>query len=180
MVAQADRLWNDLSRVLNELENAPPAVRVAAAGQLGAWLQKHAPTEPENGLCGVRRRVRMAALFLAFALPMAWLIQEMASANCSSRNMPVARHEVRTLNALLHGSRARGLCKRAAKLGDASPTSPSFFRCKRPYPSHEAFAHPQEGLRRLRPERNTSDFPLLLAVGHGKTATKSLNKVRAQ
>ena len=28
----------------------------------------------------------------------------------------------------------------------------------------------------LRPHRNTSEFPLIVAVGHGKTATKSLNK----
>jgi hypothetical protein len=44
------------------------------------------------------------------------------------------------------------------------------------YPNHGAFRHPQDALRWLRPQRNTSDFPLLLCIGQGKTATKSLNK----
>ena len=44
------------------------------------------------------------------------------------------------------------------------------------YPHHGAFQHPQDALRWLRPARNTSDFPLLVCIGQGKTATKSLNK----
>ena len=47
------------------------------------------------------------------------------------------------------------------------------------YPRHDAFSHPREALTRLRAQvsgGNTSDFPLLLCVGQGKTATKSLNK----
>lgn len=46
----------------------------------------------------------------------------------------------------------------------------------RSYPAHNAFEHPRDALRKLRPKWNTSDFPLILCVGHGKTATKSLNK----
>lgn len=50
------------------------------------------------------------------------------------------------------------------------------------YPRHDAFTHPRDALQQLRARdaterpRNTSDFPLLLCVGQGKTATKSLNK----
>ena len=45
------------------------------------------------------------------------------------------------------------------------------------YPSHGAFQHPREALRKtMAPGRNTSDFPLLVCIGQGKTATKSLNK----
>ena len=45
------------------------------------------------------------------------------------------------------------------------------------YPSHAAFDHPQDALRKVRAGHwNSSQFPLLLCVGHGKTGTKSLNK----
>ena len=45
------------------------------------------------------------------------------------------------------------------------------------YPAHGAFDHPQDALRKARKGSwNTSDFPLYLCVGQGKTATKSLNK----
>mmetsp|Transcript_20092 Transcript_20092/g.51129 ORF Transcript_20092/g.51129 Transcript_20092/m.51129 type:complete len:385 (+) Transcript_20092:75-1229(+) len=45
------------------------------------------------------------------------------------------------------------------------------------YPSHGAFDHPRDALKEARSgEWNASDFPLLLCVGQGKTATKSLNK----
>ena len=44
------------------------------------------------------------------------------------------------------------------------------------YPAHAAFDHPRDALLSVRPKWNTSDFPLLLCIGQGKTATKSLNK----
>lgn len=44
------------------------------------------------------------------------------------------------------------------------------------FPAHSAFARPIDAIRSLRPQRNVSDFPLILCIGHGKTATKSLNK----
>lgn len=44
------------------------------------------------------------------------------------------------------------------------------------YPPHPAFDTPREAIARLKPARRTSNFPLLVCVGHGKTATKSLNK----
>ena len=43
------------------------------------------------------------------------------------------------------------------------------------YPAHGA-THPRDALRAVQPVRNTSDAPLIVCVGHGKTATKSLNK----
>ena len=45
------------------------------------------------------------------------------------------------------------------------------------YPNHGAFQHPRDALlKTMSPGRNTSDFPLLVCIGQGKTATKSLNK----
>ena len=45
------------------------------------------------------------------------------------------------------------------------------------YPAHSAFDHPRDALKSVRSGNwNTSDFPLLLCIGQGKTATKSLNK----
>ena len=45
------------------------------------------------------------------------------------------------------------------------------------YPAHGAFDHPHDAIKHARSGRwNTSDFPLLLCIGQGKTATKSLNK----
>ena len=46
------------------------------------------------------------------------------------------------------------------------------------YPAHDAFDHPRDALKNVARfgTWNTSDFPLLLCVGQGKTATKSLNK----
>lgn len=45
------------------------------------------------------------------------------------------------------------------------------------YPVHDAFDHPRDALKSLRSGMwNASDFPLLLCIGQGKTATKSLNK----
>ena len=49
----------------------------------------------------------------------------------------------------------------------------------RRYPHHSAFDPPRDALLRLRRgawSNATSSHPLLLGVGHGKTATKSLNK----
>ena len=64
--------------------------------------------------------------------------------------------------------------------GSATDGTNSFSRRGGEYPHHDAFAHPRDALRGLRRMsgvvRNTSDFPLLLCIGQGKTATKSLNK----
>ena len=53
------------------------------------------------------------------------------------------------------------------------------------FPAHDSFSRPMDAIASLRSgalgeqhaqPRNSSDFPLVLCVGHGKTATKSLNK----
>ena len=65
--------------------------------------------------------------------------------------------------------------------GQSGPTQPqakAWHRLPRSaYPAHDAFDHPQDALRSVRSGRwNASAFPLLLCIGQGKTATKSLNK----
>ena len=66
--------------------------------------------------------------------------------------------------------------------GGSSAVADGFRRPGGEYPRHSAFEHPRGALQRLRARdgasaaRNTSDFPLLLCIGQGKTATKSLNK----
>ena len=47
---------------------------------------------------------------------------------------------------------------------------------RRLYPDNPVFDKPIDALRMLRPDRPTSNDQLLLCVGQGKTATKSLNK----
>jgi hypothetical protein len=56
------------------------------------------------------------------------------------------------------------------------PLAPDAESVRSRYPPHAAFDHPLDAMRRLRRHRNTSSFPLVVCVGHGKTATKSLNK----
>ena len=170
MYASAGREHRELARILRELEGAPLEVRTAAARRMDAWSQEHAPVAVvESGAPSLSTR-RVVVLFLALAVPTALLVQSASSATCASAPVLV-RASYRAPLPQPGGSAAAA--GRAAGSVAPVPRSPD---CERAYPAHEAFMHPRDGLRRLRPHRNTSGFPLILVVGHGKTATKSLNK----
>ena len=168
----------ELDRVLRDLERAPAELRQAAALRLAAWTRKHAPMAAEVTSSLFMRRA--AVLFLFFAVPLALLSRAVSSAACSSRSAPPLVREAHTLRQMgtapCGGSR---LPRNSGRINAGRGAGASTNGCKRQYPEHEAFMHPRDGLSMLRPHRNTSEFPLIVAVGHGKTATKSLNKVPA-
>lgn len=184
MYASAGKEHRELARVLRELEGAPLEVRTAAAQRIAAWTQRHAPMAvAESGAPSLSAR-RAVALFLALAVPTALLVQYASSATCTSAPVLIrASHRTPLPQPSLAGGSGAD-CNVAAAIraagsraaGSAVAPLPPSSSCKREYPAHEAFMHPQEGLRKLRPQRNTSDYPLIIVVGHGKTATKSLNK----
>ena len=88
------------------------------------------------------------------------------------------------ISSLPHGGESRlllgGPRERSNSLGSGSSGGIGKETYRRPsgfYPSHGAFQHPRDALlKTMSPGRNTSDFPLLVCIGQGKTATKSLNK----
>ena len=181
----------ELARILRELEGAPLEVRTAAAQRIAAWTHRHAPmAAAESGAPSLSAR-RMVVLFLALAVPAALLVQYASSATCTSAPVLIrASHRTPLPQLSLAGGsgadcnvaaaiRAAGsvtLPRAAGRVAPLQLSPSSSSSCTREYPAHEAFMHPQEGLRKLRPQRNTSDYPLIIVVGHGKTATKSLNK----
>lgn len=164
----------ELARVLRELEGAPLEVRNAAALRIAAWTHRHAPMTESAQPLSARRLV---VLFLALAVPGALLVQYASSTACTCAPVLIRASHHTPLPQLVAGKRDCSVpaARRAAPEGSVAQLLPN---CKHQYPPHEAFMHPQEGLRKLRPQRNTSDYPLIIVVGHGKTATKSLNKVR--
>ena len=161
MYASAGREHRELARILRELEGAPLEVRAAAARRMAAWSQEHAPME--SGAPSLSTR-RVVVLFLALAVPTALLVQSASSATCASAPVLVRASYRAPLPQPSAAGGSAAAAVRAAGSGAPVPASPD---CKRAYPAHEAFMHPQEGLRRLRPHRNTSDYPLILVVGHG-------------
>ena len=116
----------------------------------------------ESGAPSLSTR-RVVVLFLALAVPTALLVQSASSATCASAPVLVRAAYRAPLPEPSAAGGSAAAAVRAAGSGAPVPASPD---CKRAYPAHEAFMHPQEGLRRLRPHRNTSDYPLILVVGH--------------
>lgn len=189
MATAATPHLKELTRLMRELESAPPGSRVAASQEMAAWLRRNAPNELSAQ--GSSRSCKHFALaFLVVALPLVLIMHPTATVRS---NAQLVRREAAGLVAPVSVTRPQSCdCKEEKRqrsapapvpasgrvggtsdqLGSVTPTSLP----PQGYPSHEAFMHPHEGLRKLRPNRTTSDFPLIVCIGQGKTATKSLNK----
>ena len=188
MATTATPHLKELTRLMRELESAPTGSRAAASQEMAAWLRRNAPNELSSQ--GTSRSCKHFALaFLVVAVPLVLITHPTAPARS---NAQLVRREAAGLvgptsvthaascdcKEVEHGSApalmpaSGGGGATTQQLGGFTPTSLP----PQGYPTHEAFMHPHDGLRKLRPNRNTSDFPLIVCIGQGKTATKSLNK----
>lgn len=188
MATTATLHLKELNWLMRELESAPAGSRVAASQEMSAWLRRNGPNAVSaHGSSRSCTHFALAVLVVAMTLA----LMHHPTALCRSNAQLVRREAVGLVGLTSIGHHADGCdCEErvqhqsapalspgsvsgsVALINSASPTSlPS-----QGYPSHEAFTHPHDGLRKLRPNRNTSDFPLIVCIGQGKTATKSLNK----
>jgi len=147
--------------LLSDLNAAPEHERDAAAVQLRAWLDQR--TFRQDGRTTPLRLC--AALLLAAGL----VVVCVPSARWPTRSPGRDPRPESPLAPSLYSSRAAAESP-ARRLEMLAPPWTGH------YPDHSAFERPIDVLRRLRPDRKTSNFPLLLCVGHGKSATKSLNR----
>ena len=169
----------EVGRLIAELEASPPAARKQALLQLKAVMRKHGMLDmqqPASGLLGLslwRPLIGTLVVSLALLLFAPMVSDHNRECACVSSQMrpltPLPHHTADTLPLLPTQPTSRN---QISRMDHQNHTVPGRER----YPSHSAFDHPRDAIRRLRPRRNTSDFPLLLCIGHGKTATKSLNK----
>ena len=181
---------------LAELEASPPSAKKQTLQQLRSMMQKQGialpPEAPSFGPAAISgcSLWRAAAAAVGFAAALLLLGPTMgdhgrgAGAGCVCPSVavrkplfPVGEHR---------GGPEDGRRQRASRMVDAALQSSSTSSDeisqggevipRSHYPPHRAFDHPRDAIRRLKPRRNTSDFPLLVCIGQGKTATKSLNK----
>ena len=96
----------------------------------------------------------------------------------NSRLMEMAHSRARTSKRIVLGNEFNGASTTArAVSGTTYPRPGAAPGSSSSYPAHDAFQHPRDALlKTLSHERNTSNFPLIVCIGQGKTATKSLNK----
>ena len=96
----------------------------------------------------------------------------------NSRLMEMAHDRARTSKRIVLGDEFNGASTTArAVSGTTYPRPGAAPGSSSSYPAHDAFQHPRDALlKTLSHERNTSNFPLIVCIGQGKTATKSLNK----
>lgn len=192
---------NLTTRIADELLRLPAAERRAALAQIETLLRDHGMHE-QVGSC---RPGSLAAVITGALVFVLLLYNQVGLQGASSGDASMIRHAaphhgphgVRALDSApgCHSSQlasrsdahpaAAGGAVRTDGHGQVQSRSlppriphEAWHRLPRStYPVHGAFDHPRDALQRLRSGRwNTSSFPLILCIGQGKTATKSLNK----
>lgn len=168
---------DSLERLIAELEAAPAPVRRAALQRLSAGgfdplagVAKSGGHHPLSSPVSCGRLLLAGTMLILSALV---VVPAFASSSQPTMQMEPARTSpsVRAIGGTPASSQRH---ERAfvpdPLLGDSVPRTR--------YPSHSAFESPREALQRLKllKPNSSSNFPLILCVGHGKTATKSLNK----
>jgi len=185
-----------LDEVLAQLKVAPAATQQAAAARMRTWLRESGAGETS----GVRPVNIASPIKVCMGLCIMVGSLLLAASGLSGQREPCMVRPRPTVPVPLSNSPIRQLAdgrrtaQRTARTaaGDGGsaqaqvtgaprqvPRVPALLpRPERAtaYPQHDAFSSVMDAVRKQRPEAKTSDFPLILCVGHGKTATKSLNK----
>lgn len=167
---------SSLAALLRELEGTVEEEQAAAAVQMREWLIRHHPIQrPRLMRVDVLGGWSVAAVLTIAAVM--WCCTVASSLSChayANLGRPPAPstpkvHAGASVQSVL-SSIETPVQRRHADVSTQVQLFPHH------YPAHSAFERPIDALRRLRPDRQTSDFPLILCVGHGKSGTKSLNR----
>ena len=179
-----------LDKFIVELEASSPAARKQALGRLKAMMNKDSALDSQDGCSYGFSLWRLLVAALLFSLTLLFVAPSMGEREractrhfpqvrglipkpLAADSMPLPLSRGTDSKVLTSNNEAPGQMGKIRYRGDDGK---HVVAGRNRYPRHPAFDHPRDAIRRLRPMRNTSDFPLLLCVGHGKTATKSLNK----
>ena len=173
-----------LRALLRDASDASPDQQAAAAQQMELWMREHGVDGGHSGHRRVGLWLGLAALGIALLV---YGPGALAGAEPARRVRQAAPWRARALalpGACPYCPPVPECPRAAAAAADGRPSAAAALMpssgggapAHGGYPAHGAFAHPRDALRAVQPIRNTSDAPLIVCVGHGKTATKSLNK----
>lgn len=151
-----------LAPFLSDIEMRPDHERAAAVAELRAWIS-HQDAQNRRDGCSLRLLRCGTVLMIVISLLICCMVPNRGADEAWGTSVPVS-----PLLRAAAGS-GRGATMPRRRLSESIGTHGN-------YPNHSAFERPIDALRRLRPDRRTSDFPLILCAGHGKSATKSLSR----
>ena len=155
----------------------PPAERQQAVAELqallranGAQTASHAPMRR----CLYLLPVLLPALFL---LPFAFSSSSEGATQVRASHIPLGPRALDAGGCTNPYVAPTPMAPVDSMPDSEAPVKMRHRRTRSAYPAHDAFDHPRDALKSVRSGRwNTSNFPLILCIGQGKTATKSLNK----